>query len=141
MKSAQILCLISLCSVGTAFASDFSPKDMPANLKCYAKMQGVAPGFKIEKLNTKQPEATISDTSMLDYTVGNNVVEVSFSNECDNGYGLVFFTTDLIKLKKKEIKKLTGILNYSNADMYEGMPEAERERAPSDLTTVVTCTL
>jgi hypothetical protein len=132
----KLFAAIMFSLVTTVSFAQAPAKDFPATIKCHAKLVGTSPSFTITDLNTKKPDSTISDASLLDYKLDYSTLQVSFSNECDNIYNLVFFYDDLRNLKDKKVKSILGIMNYGNADMNEG-----RETEVESLTVSVTCTL
>ncbi len=117
----------------------FAAVKFPATIHCKAPkaLSKMVRSFSITDLNTESPKSSIPDTSSLDHTNDRDyILQVSFSNECDNSYGLIFYAQDLARLAKGEIKKVSGLMNYSDAFM----PEKPNRQSDEETITVI-CTL
>ena len=72
--------------------------------------------FNIDKYTSEEPEATI-DGGLLDFLKTADVTKMSFSNECDNMYEIVFSNEALAKAQAGKIKTLTADATIGTADL------------------------
>ncbi len=122
----------------TVYADDF--KSLPSAINCVSQAKSQNPrAFTIRKLNTAEPTSSLRDTSLLETEFYKDyLLNISFSNECDNAYGLVFFKSDLVDLKSGKLKRVKAMLNYFDVELAELLGEAVEN--PNE-TVAVTCTL
>jgi hypothetical protein len=137
VKLCALFAVVLFSSIG--FAATETPEHLPAKLVCKAATASskLARSFRIEKLDTKQPETTIEDAELLDLSADQSLVQVSFSNQCDNDYSFVFFTTDLQALTDGSLKEVKGLLNYFNAQLTDIKPSTNQ----TGETVPVVCSL
>jgi hypothetical protein len=120
----QLSVLFCLAFTQQVQASDVADQRPPA-IDCKIvqppkELEAVA-SFKIEKLNTKSPNSNIVDTSLLDpiddqKTKVSGVVNVSFSNQCDNMFEITLLQQNLVDLKDKKLKLISGVIGAYTAD-------------------------
>ena len=115
----------------------------PAAIKCTSgATSSYVKSFTIEKLNTVKPEASIFDQGLMDpmtviedkFTKAQRI-DLGFSNECDNEYGVQFFVNDLIALQSGSLSQVYGYLQYADTQVEDatgGLTQEER--------LVITCT-
>ena len=97
----------------------------PATLECQIQIghnEGLPNTFTIEKLNTAEPEISIPDAGLMEdldeqKLAASSILQLSFSNECDNMYDIVLFTADLEKLAKGKVAQVAGLISGGNADI------------------------
>lgn len=115
----------------------------PATLKCTSgAFSSAVKAFTLDNMNTLQPEASILDQGRMENTqtwfdsdVDLNVIDLGFSNECDNGYGVQFYAEDLIALNAGSITQVLGLLDYNDVEVWEATNGLVKEEK-----AVLTCT-
>lgn len=60
-----------------------------------------------------EPNSTVPDASLTDWTIDRQSVSMVFSNECDNQYGFSFSRKDLEKLALGKVKKIKSSMAYA----------------------------
>lgn len=136
MKNFLVLSLFVFSSVLVAAPAE---RAIPKSIVCVSKaLSSAVKKFKVTALDTKEPESTITDSGLLDFQIFNNdLMKLSFSNECDNYYGITFFMDDLMDLNAKRVTKITGLMNYGDVELSE-LKETEEQTSE---TVTVTCRL
>lgn len=137
MKTILLLSVLSFSSMAMA-QSVVADKTLPASITCVSEAASSAvKAFEITELNTTSPDSTITDSGLLDFEITNNLVDITFSNECDNYYGLVFYKIDLASLKSGAKLEVKGLLNYGDVEL----SEARNTEDQIEETVTVTCRL
>lgn len=80
-------------------------------------VEEVAP-FNIDNYSSNEPEANI-DGSLLDFDKNDKTTTMSFSNECDNMYGITFSNQAIKKALSGEYKILIGEASIGTSDFEE----------------------
>jgi hypothetical protein len=111
--------------------SAFAGQSLPDSIKCKSNaLSSAVQSFEITEITSFEPDSSIPDASLLNLSVDAGTFEVSFSNECDNGYTVSLQIDDLRALKAKSVKSIKGELNYSDVELSEARnsEEAEEEK-------------
>lgn len=118
--------------------SAFAAGKLPDSLKCKSNaLSSAVQSFEITEITSLEPDSTIPDASLLNLSVDAGTFEVSFSNECDNGYTISLELEDMRALKARKVKEIKGKLSYSDVELSEARNSEESEEE----TVEVTCTL
>lgn len=132
------LLALPLLLVGSLALADEVQYKLPEAIKCTSNGRvDVVKSFTITKLNTDRPDISIPDASLMEPLEHTYAVELGFSNECDNSYGLFLWGSDLSNLREGKLKSVKGLLQYSNVDLDESYNDEENHEE----TVVLTCTL
>lgn len=109
--------------------SAFAGGPIPDSITCTSKALSTAvQSFEITDITSFEPDSTIPDASLLNLTVDAGTFEVSFSNECDNGYTVTLQIDDLRALKAKTATEIKGTLTYSDVELSEARNSEEAEQ-------------
>ncbi len=136
MKTQAVLFVLAMTTFSlTTQAAPPAPK-LPSNIECASIGQSkYVKKFSINDLDSKETNSTIFDASLFEREVNQQSVAVSFSNECDNMYALLFHTHELVSLRSGHRKSISGLLTYSDSENINANEEAVEE------AVVVTCVL
>jgi hypothetical protein len=122
-----LITAIALASSLSAFAGT----SLPDAITCKSNaVSSAVKSFEISEINSFEPDSTIPDSGLLNLSVDAGTFEVSFSNECDNGYTITLQIDDLRALRMKKLKEIKGTLTYSDVELSEARnsEEAEEEK-------------
>lgn len=136
MLKLLVLPLTLFATIASAKAPEYK---LPSAIQCTSKATSPdVQSFTIKKLNTKRPVASIPDQGLMEPLEETYLVQLGFSNECDNSYGLIFYGSDLQLLNEGKVKSVKGLLNYSSVDLDERLGI---EGESTSETMQVDCTL
>lgn len=122
--------LITVLALTFSFSA-LANNSLPDAIKCTSNgTSSAVQSFSILEINSFEPEATIPDQSFLQINVDAGRIEISFSNECDNGYGITLSIDDLRDLKNGKVKEIKGMIDYSDVELSEARntEEAQEEK-------------
>lgn len=118
--------------------SAFAGTKIPDAISCKSNALSTAvQSFEITEITSFEPDSTIPDSSLLNLSVDAGTFEVSFSNECDNGYTVTLQIDDLRELEAKTLTAIKGRLTYSDVELSEARNSEEAEQEEVDII----CTL
>lgn len=130
----RIISVLLLSFSLTAIAAE----RLPDSIKCKSDaLSSAVKSFEITEINSFEPDSTIPDASLLNLSVDAGTFEVSFSNECDNGYTVSLQIDDLRALRAKKVKTIKGKLSYSDVELSEARNSEEAEEE----TVEISCSL
>jgi hypothetical protein len=116
---------------------------VPDTLYCTPTQAEYLSSFELQGLNQEKatldfgPEDSVNGgADFYNKGVEGQNYNLGFSNGCDNSFSFTFFAADLTALKKGKVTKVTGLLNYFNANS----SDAAGEDGQQDETVAVVCT-
>lgn len=125
--------LVLLALSTSAFATP-----IPSELVCTSKATSEnVRTFSLTGLNTTEPDATIMDSGFMGMEVADGMLEMGFSNECDNSYGVKIELSQIEELMEGKRKTITGKLTYSDV----ALSEARDTEEEVEETVEITCRL
>lgn len=115
MKNFTFLIAITIVSSLALAGTQVDYSRFPKNILCTSEaLSTVVQKFEINNLNTSEPNG-FEDASFMRFDIEKDDVVLSFSNECDNNYGISFNMIDLKALKEGKLEQVTGVISYSDA--------------------------